>query len=155
MDLKYSLNETYLIISEKAIKKMDGYKQINNNIPEGGGLLLGRTDISGNTYIVDITEPLSKDIRKQYFFKRIDKRHIELLKIANQRCLYFKGNWHTHSQAYPVPSWLDKKSWKTAMRKSKPGESVYIFFIIVGINRLRVWAGNMETEEINEMRLQF
>lgn len=151
VELKFSLNQISFAIEKQAVVKMNTYIQKNSSTPESGGLLLGRTDVSGNTRIIDVTTPLGKDIKNRYFFKRIDEGHIKLLQSANERCLYFKGNWHTHPQVDPMPSCIDMHSWKAAMKKSKPGESGYIFFIIIGSNRLRVWAGNMKTKEIKQM----
>lgn len=154
VEFKFVLNQISFLIEKQAIGKMNSYKQHYGNMAESGGLLLGRTDINGNTRILDVTTPLDKDVKRRCFFKRRDEGHIKLLQMANERCLYFKGNWHTHPQTDPTPSYLDKRSWKVAIKKSKPGESSHIFFLIIGTDRFRVWAGNMKTKEVKEMELQ-
>jgi len=152
VEAKYSLNNITLKIEDDVLNKLYNYKQVNQNLSEGGGLLLGRTDIHGNTRLIGITEPLDKDIRRRYYFKRVDKDHLKLITEAKQRCLYFKGNWHTHPEDVPNPSFCDKRSWEKAIRNTKPGESLYIYFIIVGKKKIRVWAGNMKTKKIEVMK---
>lgn len=154
MEHIFKKNNLVLIINDDVFQKLNIYRQYYRLSMESGGLLIGRTNIEGTTRIYEITEPMENDIRGRIIFRRKDKRHLKYLSRANERCLCFKGNWHTHPQDTPTPSWLDKKSWKNAIINSKPGESEYIFFIIVGITEIKVWCGNMKTSEINEMKYQ-
>ncbi|EJT5919202.1 MAG: Mov34/MPN/PAD-1 family protein [Clostridium perfringens] len=153
MELKYSIDEINLIITKDIIKRLSEFRQNNYNVPESGGLLLGRTDIHGNTKIIDITVPLEGDIQSRFKFIRKSNKHKELLFEAKKRCLYFKGNWHTHPVNVPEPSWVDIISWRNTLRKCKPGESRYAFFIIIGISEIRVWGGNIYTKEIKEAKI--
>lgn len=153
MEKEFQYNNVLLTINDEVFNKLNLYKQLYKNIPESGGLVLGRTDIHGNTKIIDITEPQEGDIQKRYFFIRRDLNHKNLLCEANKKCIYFKGNWHTHPQNIPSPSWTDLITWKKTLKKSKPGNSLYAFFIIVGIREIRIWIGNIKTNEINEMIL--
>lgn len=146
----YQKNDRVLIINDAVFQKLIMHRQDHKLKPESGGLLIGRTYNDGNTRIYEITEPMDNDIQSRLFFKRKDKGHLTYICKANERCLYFKGNWHTHPQESPTPSWLDKVSWKSAIKNSKPGESRYIFFIIVGTGEIKVWCGDMKTSEINE-----
>lgn len=154
VDYKFKNNETELYINESVVCKVNAYRQMNREDCESGGLLIGRTDIHGKTRIYEITEPMKKDLRNRFAFKRLDKRHLEEVKIANDRCLYFKGNWHTHPQSIPTPSWLDVLSWKKAIKESKPGESKHIFFIIIGTDKIKAWCGNMMSGQIEELEYQ-
>lgn len=153
MDLEFKVGNISILIEKNVVVKLNRYKQLFSNVPESGGLLLGRTDINGNTRIIDITEPGSSDIQLRCYFIRRDKKHKELLCKAKNRCLYFKGNWHTHPTENPTPSIVDIFSWKRTLRNDKPGDSDYAYFIIVGINRIKLWAGNMKTKEFEEALL--
>ncbi len=150
---EFFIGETKLLISNDVFNKLQGYRQDDRNKPESGGLLIGRTDIHGNTSILDITTPMKHDIRHRCGFNRLDKKHIEIIRVANEKCLYFKGNWHTHPQEVPEPSWLDKISWNKAMKQSRPGESEFVYFIIIGTNSVRIWCGNMLSKNISEMEM--
>ena len=153
MELKYKVDEIDFILNEVVIKKLNEFRQNRNIDPESGGLLLGRTDIHGNTRIMDITVPLEGDVQSRFRFLRKSKKHKDILIESKKRCLYFKGNWHTHPVKVPEPSWTDIISWKNTLKKSKPGESIYCFFIIVGIKDIRVWYGNIYMKEIKEANL--
>lgn len=153
MEVKFKYKDIYLTINEEVISKLNSYKQSHRDLPESGGLLIGRTNINGNTKIIDITNPQQNDIQKRCFFVRRDFQHKKLLFEANEKCLYFKGNWHTHPQSIPSPSWIDLITWKNTLKKSKTGGSLYAFFIIVGIVEIRIWIGKINTNEINEMTL--
>lgn len=151
MDYKFKLNDIELFINETVFHRLSMFKQSSSELIESGGLLIGRTDINGKTRIYDITEPMKNDVRNRLMFKRLDKRHLDILREANEKCLYFKGNWHTHPQSVPIPSWIDQISWKKAMKESKPGDSEFIFFIIVGTEQTKVWCGNMITRIVFEL----
>lgn len=153
MELKYKADEIDFTLNEVVIKKLNKFKQNSNIDPESGGLLLGRTDIHGNTKIKEITVPLEGDVQSRFRFLRKSKKHKDIIIESKKRCLYFKGNWHTHPVKVPEPSWADIISWKNTLKKSKPGESIYCFFIIVGIKDIRVWYGNIYTKEIKEAKL--
>jgi integrative and conjugative element protein (TIGR02256 family) len=154
VDYTYKINNAVLIINDNVFQKLLLNRQHNKSRPESGGIIIGRTDIYGITRIYEITEPMSNDIQDRITFKRRDKGHLTYLIEANKRCLYFKGNWHTHAQDIPAPSWLDKMSWMKAIKNSKPGDSEFIFFIIVGTKEVKVWCGNMKTLIIDEMLYQ-
>lgn len=153
MDLKYKVDEIKFTLNETVIKKLNKFRQNDSINPESGGLLLGRTDIHGNTKIIDITVPLEGDIQSRFRFLRKSSKHKDILLESKKRCLYFKGNWHTHPVKVPEPSWADMISWKNTLKKCKPGESRYCFFIIIGIKDIRVWYGNIYMKEIREAKL--
>ncbi len=151
MEHKYRLIDAELIISDSVISRLCMFKQTSFDSRESGGLLIGRTDINGKTRIFELTEPMANDIRSKITFRRKDTKHLKILSEMNNKCLYYKGNWHTHPQASPSPSCIDTISWKRAIIKTKPGESDYIYFVIVGTDNIKVWCGDMKTHYIGEM----
>lgn len=130
-----------LLIKEKTLNKIDKYKQLGSSDLEAGGILIGRILIENNNYIIDdVTTPMPKDTRTRHRFKRKSKGHQEyyndLFYKSDGRCFYL-GEWHTHPENVPSPSFLDKRNWK---RLSGLGfENEHLFFIILGIKELKVW----------------
>lgn len=151
VELVFKLDNIELVIDQNVVHRLNTFRQLSTKSNESGGLLIGRTDINDKTKILDITVPMTNDYSSRYRFKRKDIKHLEILEKLNNKCLYFKGNWHTHPQKNPMPSLLDKFSWKSAMKQSRPGESKYIFFVIVGTDEIKVWCGNMKTHMIKSL----
>jgi len=154
VDYKFKLDNIEFFINETVYQRLCIFRQSSRDLPESGGLLIGRTDINGKTRILDITEPMKNDVGNRLTFRRLDKGHLDAIKEANEKCMYFKGNWHTHPQSVPSPSWIDKISWKKSIRETKPGDSDYIFFLIVGTEHTKVWCGNMVTRKVFELEYE-
>lgn len=56
------------------------------------------------------------------------------------------GVWHTHPQTIPSPSTIDWDDWKETLKEDKT-----VFFIIAGIECIRVWVGDFKTKHIIEI----
>jgi integrative and conjugative element protein (TIGR02256 family) len=129
-------------IDGHAMRKMTGYAQRLPGHPEAGGLLLGRHILDSCDMVVDVvTVPMPGDLRTEYGFRRRSKMHQVLMERAwrdsKQTCTYL-GEWHTHPQAVPVPSMVDKENWRIRMRDDLY-EGDTLFFIILGTERMVVW----------------
>lgn len=87
---------------------------------ETGGILLGsyrgdHIEVSG------YTTPYPRDRRSFALFDRIDPLHQSTAMRTWQQSAgtdTYIGEWHTHPQALPTPSWLDRRTWKKLMRKA-------------------------------------
>lgn len=111
---------------------------------EAGGLLLGRYLVDSQAIVVDeITEPAPGDVREPRAFHRLDEWHQVAVACAwansDGRCHYL-GEWHTHSEAVPVPSALDVASWIDRWREvgAQRGPAP-ILGVIVGQEYIGVW----------------
>ena len=121
------------------------------NKPEGGGYIVGyQHNRTGNISLEEASHPYPMDIRTVVHFDIKDPRHNVFLKKAKRRKSYYMGVWHTHPQKIPTPSSIDWEDWNETMRIDTTG-SKYIFFIIVGTEEVRVWAGDSETKRIDEL----
>ena len=144
-------------IDTYALQKINRYLQIKKDSTEAGGILLGRYIIDSNDIVVDdVTIPMENDIRRRFFFLRRKRLH---LKIAIKRwfesrgtCNYL-GEWHTHPEAIPIPSYVDIKEWEKLL-KTAIFDNDCLYFIIAGTEKIKVWEGNkytMEIRQLNEM----
>lgn len=117
--------------------------------PESGGILIGREDKNnGNLIIEYATYPMKKDIRKRYRFYRKDKGHIEYYnKIykENNGIYAYVGEWHTHPENIPEPSFIDKKNWKKIWNQKEDGD---LFNVIVGTKEIIIWKCNLKIERL-------
>ncbi len=139
-----------LKIGDQALQRMVAKRQFSKKDLESGGVILGRHIIDSKNFIVDtITEPVPEDRQSRYSFFRSEK-HQELITSiweASEGTCQYLGEWHTHPEDIPLPSSKDFSSWKKLLKTSIL-PCPYIFFIIVGTKKLKVWQGDKKTLKI-------
>lgn len=130
-------------INGNILATMSKYIQCESK-DESGGILIGSILIDGKTIeINDCTEPIKGDKSSRCGFYRCNK-HNELLDVKWIESNYIKmyiGEWHTHPQHIPAPSYVDKRSWKKLIKNSIT-ESPIIIFLIIGTETIEIWIGN-------------
>jgi integrative and conjugative element protein (TIGR02256 family) len=131
-----------LIIVERAVKLMQSFAQRRWWQPEAGGVLLGRHLIDSEDIVVDeVTTPQTTDRRTRFSFFR-SKKHQALARESwkeQSSTTAYLGLWHTHPEADPTPSGVDRRDWEQALsRDTFEGER--LFFTIVGTQQIRVWS---------------
>jgi integrative and conjugative element protein (TIGR02256 family) len=132
-----------LILPNNVVSNLQSYKQLAFDVPESGGLLLGRRIIGTQDGIIDeITAPMAGDVQKRAYFFR-GQGHVR------RQGQYWKettttgqllGVWHTHPEPIPTPSTTDLQDWKNVLKKcGDPKKPQY--FVIVGQEQICVWIG--------------
>lgn len=131
-----------LIFVEKAVQQMLLFRQRSWWQAEAGGILLGRYLLDTEDIVVDeVTTPQKTDRRSRFSFFRSKKHGL----IAQSRwseeasTLAYLGLWHTHPESDPTPSGVDRQDWRQAL-STDAFHGDRLFFPIVGIERIRVWA---------------
>lgn len=95
---------------------------------EAGGILLGHYR-GPHVEILRCTTPMPKDRRTRFGFVRQDKGHQEIATrewLESGGSINFVGEWHTHPERHPTPSWVDRRSWRSQMGGHKPDPLVFI-----------------------------
>lgn len=115
---------------------------------EACGMLIGHHPQDTDDIILDrLTLPQPEDRRTRNRCHRDQGAHQRLLDAewkASGATRTYVGEWHTHPERVPVPSQLDRMSWKRATRETAvhgPG----LVFVIVGLRVTRVWFGRRNT----------
>jgi len=133
-----------LEIEEAAQSKFDNYIKNNKFKIESGGILIGTLNHAVNKIMItDITEPQHADHQSKFMFARREKGHKEIMDTLWETSRYTKtylGEWHTHNEPSPTPSFVDKRNWLKLSQRDK--NSKWLFFIIVGIYEIKVWTVN-------------
>ena len=138
-------------ILEVVFEQIGEWIQIDENASESGGFILGyKHKETGNISLEYLTVPQPLDIRDRVYFKIKDPRHQILLLRAKSRKSYYMGVWHTHPQKIPTPSGIDLADWTDTLLQDKSA-CEYIFFLIAGIQTIRIWVGDFETKTITEI----
>lgn len=148
-------NKGRLKIDTEPLMRMNTYRQDKSEKPEAGGVLLGRYIKNSKDKIVDrVTVPMIGDKRTRTRFIRGEKMHQKVITSAweksNRTCNYL-GEWHTHPENSPTPSSQDIKNWKEIL-STRTFSSLYLYFVIIGIQEVRVWEGNRRTQKIKRLK---
>lgn len=135
--IRYRLDKkTILSIEDNAIHKMMKYCQRQGR-NESGGILLGRVRDNYSEFIItDISEPCIKDKSGRCYFIR-NKENAQMIINKNWKQssgqINYLGEWHTHPEYNPTPSFIDKRLLSQCLKKNEyPFNG--LFMIIVGIN---------------------
>jgi integrative and conjugative element protein (TIGR02256 family) len=59
----------------------------------------------------------------------------------------YLGEWHTHPEADPTPSSIDRADWKLRLARDRI-DADFVFFLIVGLEEVAVWEGSRSSHEI-------
>jgi integrative and conjugative element protein (TIGR02256 family) len=115
-------------IADTVAREISRYTELPEANREAGGVLLGRHR-GPHIEILRCTAPMPEDLRTRFGFVRQDKGH---QKVAIKEWLEsggsvnFVGEWHTHPERHPTPSWVDRRSWRKQIRKHKPDPMVFV-----------------------------
>jgi len=142
MNLVYRIgDDRWLIFTQAALDQLKQHIQHTKRQTEAGGALLGRHLHESLDLVIDeITLPQRKDNRRRFSFFRSDTHN----DLANQRwretggTMAYLGLWHTHPESVPTPSQTDLHDWEKASCEDTY-EGDYLFFVIVGIEEMKVW----------------
>lgn len=134
---------TRVQIGPAALETIRKHLQNQPHIPESGGVLLGRHLLETDDIVVDlVTTPQPGDRQQRHWFFRRRRCHQELINRAWQEsegtCTYL-GEWHTHPESDPTPSWIDLLDWQRKLAFDHFTEP--IFFVIAGTAETRAWEG--------------
>lgn len=120
------------------------HAQTNIFMPESGGILLGYVR-EPHLEVLEATEPTRWDKRLRYFFDRSAQGHHDLAQRRSTESgglVRYLGEWHTHPEDYPSPSFVDKSGWINLANKRQDERPVLA--IIVGRKGLHVELINHE-----------
>lgn len=130
------------VVIEENIKQMIANIQSEYDFKsEMGGVLAGLLDAEQNVFrITDMSFPYESDKRDRCHFSRNSSGHQEWMdKIwqeSNQTKSYL-GEWHTHDEDIPVPSRIDRNTWKRISRQENNFDEC--FFMIIGRRTYGIW----------------
>jgi hypothetical protein len=120
---------------------------------ESGGIIIGILNPAEKQIIAtDLTEPQAKDRCTAVMYKRSEYGHQERMDKLWEESGYVKtylGEWHTHNQRIPQPSFTDRRNWMQISRRKQNSE--WLFFLIVGTEQIGVWT--ISNGEIVQMQL--
>lgn len=108
---------------------------------EIGGILIGIYDTKyGCLRLTDMSFPQSGDQQSRFRFNRKSDGHQELMDHlweSSDHTKAYLGEWHTHDQDTPIPSIVDRRTWKRISKRNNNFEECY--FMIIGRKDYFIW----------------
>lgn len=118
---------------------------------ETGGILAGVYDKENCCLrITDMSFPSPEDVRGRLLFYRKSQGHQEFMDGLWETSNYTKayvGEWHTHDQEEPIPSHVDKRTWRRIAKQNNNFNDC--LFMIIGKKVAVVW--RVENDVISEI----
>ena len=129
-------------VALEVIQQLRDLQEKHSFCKESGGIIVGYYENSlGGLKISDLTFPQAEDVRSRFRFIRKTAGHQdimdELWKKSGHKKSYL-GEWHTHNQANPSPSPIDKLNWKKIAKREQNFDILY--FVIVATSKIGFWA---------------
>ncbi|MCO5388554.1 MAG: Mov34/MPN/PAD-1 family protein [Desulfosporosinus sp.] len=108
---------------------------------ENGGIIVGILNPAKKMIIAtDVSEPQKKDRCSAFAYRRAEFGHQEIMDKLweeSQHTKTYLGEWHTHNQRIPLPSFTDRRNWLEISRRKQ--NSDWLFFVIVGTEQIGIW----------------
>ncbi len=130
-----------LIFTHRVLKHLFHQRQVKKKQSEAGGQLFARITPK-IVVVVAATGPHARDFRKRFSFIPYKWRLIKEIHDYFSRGLHYVGDWHTHPQKTPKPSWLDLQSMQECYAKSSHELDHFILVIVGNSARAEgIWVG--------------
>jgi len=141
-------------IARPAMDKLLGYRQLDDEAPEAGGVLLGRYILDTDDVVVDdITVPCTDDESSRFSFKRSAPAHqaaIDEAWASTTDRIHYLGEWHTHPESIPAPSRTVINDWKRRVRTDR-FDAAFLVFVIAGMHVISAWEGHRRSGAIRKL----
>lgn len=132
-------------VDDEVISTIESYSRGAEIKKEAGGILIGAYR-GPHVEIAACTTPMPNDRRLWNLFDRKDLGHGERAMQhwrENRRTLTFVGEWHTHPEPAPKPSYVDLNTWKKLGKRQK---TMPLVFVIRGLSGW--WWGLMRRQSL-------
>lgn len=141
-------------IARPAMEKLLGYRQLDDEAPEAGGVLLGRYILDTDDVVIDdITAPCTDDECSRFSFKRSAPAHqaaIDEAWASTTGRIHYLGEWHTHPESNPTPSRTDIDDWRRRVRTDR-FDADFLVFVIAGLQVISAWEGYRRSGAIRKL----
>jgi integrative and conjugative element protein (TIGR02256 family) len=151
-NLYLSYSQDNLIIKAHVVDLFRKYEQKPGDT-ESGGILMGYI-FSEHNEITTITTPGKLDRFGKFFFIRSKMRAQSMINSfwkKSKGTEIYLGEWHTHAQYHPKPSFDDRAMIKKVLKETLM-EIDFLYLIIVGLNDT-YWVGKQTTNGLVELRV--
>jgi len=142
-----------LLVPRRALDRLCAYERQSGRV-EQGGILLGKV-FCDHDEVVRVCAPSRDDVPEFFSFlrrKRPAQRKINRAWNASGGYLIYLGEWHTHPGGEALPSGVDRRMIKHALRRTRM-EIEYLYLIIAGKDG-SCWVGRQDREGLNPLQAE-
>tara|TARA_R110002049_G_scaffold20717_2_gene75864 strand:- start:1296 stop:1799 length:504 start_codon:yes stop_codon:yes gene_type:complete len=136
----YAAYRQRVSLSASVCELIHSHRQTGSDTPEAFGILVGTTSLDKKERWVDLaTSPMAGDAQSRFHFSLKDPDHQRVVDEAHSKSegsQIYLGTWHTHPEACPKPSGVDKADWRQCVKRN---EQRPLLFIIAGIDEVKVF----------------
>ncbi|MCU1338031.1 MAG: hypothetical protein JWO19_3612 [Bryobacterales bacterium] len=114
--------------TDQVLEWLRRHRQTRTSQPEAGGQLFAV--ITGTEIVVsDITGPRTTDKRFRLLYMPDRKLEQQEIDVRFERGLHYVGDWHTHPESKPKPSYQDLQSMRECVTKSRHQLNAFLLVI--------------------------
>ena len=135
-----------LLIESQVIESIYEFQQLDHSSKESGGILIGEYR-GEHLRIVHLTKPGFLDTRQRFRFYRLSPHHqIYAYKcwIKSHHVQTWIGEWHTHPEDHPTPSFIDIENWNRKLPER--------LMILIIQGRISRWYGFWDGKKLIEVK---
>lgn len=143
-------SDRLVVLMNPVINCLHKYRQVGIFSKEAAGIFVGERR-GQHLVICDLSEPGPGDIRHRYRVDRRGNHHQKKVDDAFTQSMgthQYLGEWHTHPEDHPTPSFQDKISWRNNIDARVP-------MIVLIVGRKSFWLGRKEGNIINPLKLKY
>lgn len=127
----------FVVFDKSVLNEISSFMAAKGFRREQGGLLLGLRK-KETIRVTGCTFPGVQDGRARFRFTRRDPKHQKLAYEAwkrTKRTCDWVGEWHSHPEDYPLPSGVDRSTWKRQCSERREAMN----YLIIGMSEN--WVG--------------
>lgn len=131
--ISFLLSDLNIFIGQNVLDVIASFRQLKKEQNESGGILLGQVK-ENNIYILRNSIPTPFDSATRTSFvrnKKIAQIIIDYEFANSQNKTVYLGEWHTHPEDYPTPSFVDKEMISDQFKFNKLNEP-WVLLLIQG-----------------------
>ena len=137
--IKFNTFDLNIQISEQAYATMMNYRQLNEDEIEKGGLLMGQLFPYENTIIItNILASNDSDSDRHNIKLNIEclQNQMNIIWEESKGTITYIGDWHTHPQQNPRPSFIDYQTFFKNFYTSKFDQNILLYLILGSSNEI-------------------
>lgn len=150
---KIRQSDQILIIEDGVLEYFRKHQQNAWVAREAGGQLFAHEITKNNEIrLVLATGPRASDVRTRTSYKPDRSAEQEEIDFHHKQGLHFVGDWHTHYEYAPQPSWDDHYSIGSVFQQSKHSAHAFLL-MIVGRGKLpdNLYVGLYDVESFTQI----